>query len=395
MRKGTLLPGLDAFNRMRLPSFLSATAAAVSPQPAPPPSVTPPPPAFTIDLWTTPLGSVLDQLTTHVPTPAPKPAPTPKPAPKPPGASEPETRVIKEQAYSQNKDSAAQKELRAESKRQSKRANVAPGTMVGRGGGQRIRAIRDASAAEKAIGGKPIKKTKEGWQGPELRNPNDPQGRFDPYAFQPRIVFDAKEDSFPVRPDYDQSGKVGNDLERYEHGVVGGKQPLEGAFTVTQRGEYTVQTYSLNYVDNKFTNYHEGDSSTISVYLKKNKQGKLEPAYLYTSWHYAGTMTAWKDLKKDAQGRPVVRVERGSHALHPYGAKEKLPKDGLQVGGDGLASLKGKDLPNRMTWLTLQDNVANAKHLDPEKKANQPVWNRYLSAYPERTNPFHPVLFKR
>lgn len=344
-------------------------------------------------------GKLLDGLLHPAPKPATPPKPTPDPAPRPPQAGqEPATRVIAEQPYSRDKNSAIQKLYRAESKRQRARAKIAPGVARGPHQGkdtQRIREIAASSATEKAIPAKGFKKTADGWQGPTLHNPNAASGRFDAYAFQPRWIFDAKEDSFPVRPDYDKSGSTKNDLKTYQHGVVGGDQPLEGAFSVTKKGEYTVLTYSLSYVDNKFTNYHDGDSSTVSIYLKPNTQGKLEPAYLYTSFHYAGRMVAWKDVKKDAQGRPVVRVERGSHALHPYGTQEKVPTDGLQIAANGQATLNGRALPNRMTWLSAQKNIDNARYLDPDKGANRPVWSRYFSAYPERREPFHPSLFKR
>ncbi|MNS27789.1 hypothetical protein D3C72_597490 [compost metagenome] len=348
------------------------------------------------------LRSLIGRLLTAPSVPAPAPQPAPKPAPKPNplpvGGKEPATRIIAEQAYSQNKNSAAQKELREERKRQSARAKIAPGLTRGPHQGKdtkRIREIAASSKTEQAYSAQGFKKTASGWQGPTLKNPNDPSGKFDAHAFQPHWVFSSKEDSFPVRPDYDKSGSTKNDLKTYDHGVVGGDQPLEGGFSVTKKGEYTVLTYSLSYVDNKFTNYHDGDSSTVSVYLKPNKQGKLEPAYLYTSFHYAGRMVEWKDVKKDAQGRPVVRVERGSHALHPYGTKETVPTSGLHVLGDGRATMNGKALPNRMTWLAAQKNITGATYLDPAKKANAPVWNRYFSAYPERREPFHPSLFKR
>ena len=198
-----------------------------------------------------------------------------------------------------------------------------------------------------------------------------------------------------MRPDFDGSGKTGaSDLKAYKHGVVGGKQPLEGAFTVTKRGEYTVLTYSLNYVDNKFTNYHVGDSSTASVYLKPNKAGKLEPAFLYTSIHYAGKMMPWKDVKKDAKGRPIIRVERGSHAIHPYGVNEKVTDVGLRITGDGQATKNGKALPNRMTRPSSQKNVQSTVNLDPAKAANRVVWSRYFGGYPERAKPYHPSFFK-
>ncbi|MOA53875.1 hypothetical protein D3C78_1774000 [compost metagenome] len=106
-------------------------------------------------------------------------------------------------------------------------------------------------------------------------------------------------------------------------------------------------------------------------------------------------MVAWKDLQKDADGRPIIRVERGSHALHPYGKGEKVPTSGLQIAGDGQATFNGKAVPHRMTWLTAQKNIDNGTYLDPAKSANRPIWGRLFGGKPERSEPFHPNMFKR
>lgn len=432
---------MTELNRLnqRLPGFLQPAPAPV-PGAAPAPAA---PAAFSLDLWDVSLDEVIAQARNALahpapapvsppappkapakpkpapkpkqpapaPRPAPKPAapkpkpapppkPTPAPAPKPVpvGKAEPKTRIIQEQAYSQKKGSAPQKELEREKKRQSARRKVQPGFLVGGPSSdtkdkRKIQEIAPAAASEKAIKAQSFKKVNGVYRAPEVKNPNDPKGEFDPYAYQPTIVFDAKEDSFTVPVNYDGDGGSGNDLAHYEHGVIGGKQRLGGSFTVTKIGEYTVLTYGLNYVDNKFTNYHEGDSSTVSIYLKPDAKGKLEPAYVYNSYHYAGNLTAWKDIKKDADGHPILRVERGSHAMHAYGVDEKITDAGLVVRGDGQATLNGKALPNRITWDVMQKNVKNARYVDPAK--NKGVWGRYFAGKPERSKPFHPSLFKK
>lgn len=328
--------------------------------------------------------------------------------PKAEKTGEPATRVSRELAYhvdtSQKQakthyERASERERdQAEAKAQGKRADVAPGVLLKRhsdGGTYGIRELREDSPFERDIAITGLKKTEKGWAVPTLANPQDPEGRFDPFAYMPNIVFAATEDSFPVRPDLDGDGKTRTDADHYAHGVIGGKQPLTGAVSVSRKGEYTVMTYSFYYVDNKFTNYHRTDSSTVSVYLKPDKSGKLQPAYLYSSWHYGGNMARWSDLAKGPDGRPVVLVERGSHALHPFGLKERLPGTGLWINGDGSTALDGKPLANRLNLVTSQANVAGATRLDPAKKTDLATMDAYFASFPERTHPVHPVLFQR
>ncbi len=309
-----------------------------------------------------------------------------------------EVRVADELSYRVTDPSASQKERdQAESKRQSKRADIAPGQMLARksdGGKRGIRQLREESAAEKAQAFTGLQKSGQSWKTPEIRNPDDPQGKFDPYAYLPHMVFAPNEDSFPILPDFDRDGKNTTDAAAYRHGVIGGEQPLHGSVSVSKKGEYTVLTYSHYYVDNKFTNYHATDSSTMAVYLKPGKSGKLEPEYLYTSWHYGATMTPWQDLSKDEQGRPVVLVERSSHALHPYGKDEAIPSKGLHLAGDGSASLNGKPLGNRMEWVSPQDSFKNATILDLSASRDRDLMRFYYDRYPERMHPIHPVLFE-
>ncbi|MNX68181.1 hypothetical protein D3C86_993480 [compost metagenome] len=321
--------------------------------------------------------------------------------------ADPATRVSQELGYHVDLTNEAKpkyerpeelKRDQAESKAQSKRADIAPGVMLQRksnGGQYGIRQLRADSPFERDIPVTGLQKTDKTWTVPTIENPGAKDGKFDPFDYMPNIVFASQEDSFPVLPDRDGDGKTKTDADHYDHGVIGGKQALTGAFTVTKKGEYTVMTYSFYEVDNKFTNYHRGDSSTVSVYLKPDKAGKLKPEYLYTSWHYAGHMTAWDDLKKGPDGRPVVLVERGSHAVHPFGKKEALPAKGLWINGDGSTALNGKPLENRLGFVTPQANIEGARRLDLSDAKDLATMNTYFAKYPERTHPIHPVLFQK
>lgn len=312
------------------------------------------------------------------------------------GVQEPSSKVSEPLPYSTKPALFQRLRDTLESFRQSSRADEMPGTLLCRnsnGGTAGIRQLREKSPFERDLPIEGLKKEEKAWVAPKIANPNDPEGFFDPYAFLPDILFDPKEDSFPVLPDSDGDGKVKDDAGHYRHGVIGGDQPLRGSFSVAKKGEYTVLTYSFFYVDNKFTNYHLTDSSTFAVYLKPGKDGKLKPESLYTSWHYGGNLASWDDLKKGPDGRPVILVERGSHALHPYSKGEKLPSKGLSIQGNGKASLDGKALANRLTWVSPNPDVRNATMLDSAK--DRVVLNAYYSAYPERTHPIHPVLFEK
>lgn len=207
----------------------------------------------------------------------------------------------------------------------------------------------------------------------DVPNPDAPDGRWDPYAWMPRFAFAGNEDAFPVNPRFDGDASFTNNGPRdpsgkgnYADGRIGGNQPLSGGFAVTERDGYVVLTYSFYYAHNKAVSYHQNDYSTAQVYLKPGADGKLAPAYLYTSFHHGGTLTPWADLAKDADGRPTVRVFQGSHATVPVGKGQHAPEDGLVIAGDGQASLKGKPLPaQRLAFEAFQGNVANVTRLDP------------------------------
>lgn len=199
-------------------------------------------------------------------------------------------------------------------------------------------------------------------------------GKWDPTQFAPHYVFGPKEDAFPIRPDYDGNADMndngaseasGTGTDKYRDGVIDEQQALNGSFTVTQKGEYTVMTYSNHYATNKGSSYHDKDYSTAQVYLKENASGELEPAFLATSWHYGTQLTPWQDVKKDANGSPVIAVGQGSHSLQPLGQDQEIPKDGLHIQGDGSATMNGEPIGHRMSYDALQSNVKNANLVEP------------------------------
>lgn len=212
----------------------------------------------------------------------------------------------------------------------------------------------------------------------DIPAPEGMGGEWNPHDFAPHYVFAEGEDAFPVRPDLDGDGDLNDDAadsmegtgsDQYRDGVIDQDQALSGAFTVTQKGEYTVLTYSNHYATNKAAHYHDKDYSTAQVYLQENAQGELEPAFLATSWHYGVQMTPWADVKKDASGHPVIQVGRGSHSLQPLGADEAIPEGGLHLHGDGSATMNGEDIGHRMTYDALQSNVEPANQLGSEEAA--------------------------
>ncbi len=214
----------------------------------------------------------------------------------------------------------------------------------------------------------------------DVPNPDSPDGKWDPYQYMPRFLFHPEEDAFPVSPAFDgdldlknngptrANGKDGN----YQDGYIGGDQSLSGGFSVTKKGEYYVLTYSFYYATNKAVHYHNNDYSTAQVYLKPGKDGKLEPEYLATSWHHGSVLTKWKDLAKDEQGKPVIAVNLGSHALQPLAKGQEIPTDGLQIGGHGRAVLDGKPLRHKLQFDAFQTNVKGANYLDPSTDEAKP-----------------------
>lgn len=229
----------------------------------------------------------------------------------------------------------------------------------------------------------------------------DLEGTWDPYAYMPRFAFHPAEDAYPVDPAFDGDSKLENNAPatpqgaplNYRDGIIGGRQGLSGGFAVTEKGDYKVLTYSFYYPHNKAGTYHTKDWSIAQVYLRPDAEGKLQPAYLYTSWHHGGTLTAWDKLQLDAQGKPVIEVGLGSHALVPVGKGQDLPQDGLQLRGDGQAELKGEVLPHQLSLDAFQDNVSGARLLSPDQLAYQPRLStmRYGSV---AFNPLLPEAFE-
>lgn len=196
--------------------------------------------------------------------------------------------------------------------------------------------------------------------------------KWDPFTYMPRFVFEVGEDAPPVSPSFDGDADVNNDAPQeangeggsYKDGVIGKNQALSGGFAVTQKGEYTVLTYSFYYATNKAGHYHGKDWSHAQVYLKPDATGELKPEYVYTSWHHGGILTPWDDVSKDAQGKPVLEVQLGSHAVAPLGKDMAIPTKGLQIQGDGKATLDGKPIDHALTWESFQSNVQNATPLE-------------------------------
>jgi hypothetical protein len=209
----------------------------------------------------------------------------------------------------------------------------------------------------------------------------------------PRFVFDKAEDALPVSPTFDGDTNLDNNAAatqdapkgNYKDGVIGGDQKLSSGFAVTKKGDYTVLSYSFYYAHNKAGDYHRNDYSTAQVYLKPGPDGKLQPEYLMTSWHHGEVLTPWKDLPKDEDGRPIVGVNLGSHALE---VRDKVPAEGLSIKGNGQALLNGKPIDQAMTFETFQKNVNGAQYLDPSKDEAKPR----LRAMTWGAAPFDPFL---
>lgn len=139
----------------------------------------------------------------------------------------------------------------------------------------------------------------------------------DARAWMPRVHFEGGEQFFPIDPGFDGDADVTNNPYTYRRGQTDGNQAP--TFFVNGRtvGEYTVITYRTYYVDNQYLNRHHHDWEGFSIYLAKDQQGRLQPAYLSTNWHYHKTLTPWHELELDAQGRPMVTVDRGAHGTRP------------------------------------------------------------------------------
>jgi hypothetical protein len=245
----------------------------------------------------------------------------------------------------------------------------APGDKLNILSGQRFRELCDQLETPTPYTG--VVRNADGrGQATDVPNPDSPDGSWDPTAFMPRFVFDEAEDALPVSPDFDHNTEladnaanhVGDEAGHYQDGVIGGDQKLSSGFTVTKKGAYTVLTYGFYYTTNKAGEYHSNDYSTTQIYLLPGPDGKLAPAYIANSWHYGSVLTPWKDVKKDADGRAIVGVNLGSHALE---LRDHAPAEGLSIRGDGQAELGGKPIDQSMSFDVFQKNVKGARYLDP------------------------------
>lgn len=257
--------------------------------------------------------------------------------------------------------------------------------------------IRARNPKEVAIPAAGVTKGDQGYTVVDIPNPDSPDGTWDPYQYAPNFHFDGLEDSFPVLPGYDGDTDWKNDAKNYDHGVVGGDQAVQMNFNVAKKGEYYVLQYNSYYVDNKVASgYHDGDWSTVSVYLKPGVDGKLKPAYMYTSWHHGGLMTPWEDLRKDANGRPSVVVGPGSHSVVATSTLVKPKADGgLVAWGDGRLAKRGssRDLPNRLSFNAVQGNIKGAERIELSTLEGQHALDRYFGHVGDRMNPYHPSLY--
>lgn len=210
-------------------------------------------------------------------------------------------------------------------------------------------------------------------------NPDSPDGSWDPLQWMPRITFDNKEDAFPVSPTFDGDLDYNNNgpdtpggQGAYKDGSIGGNQPLSSAYTVTKKGDYHILTYSMYYAHNKAMDYHKNDYSTVQVYLKPGPDGKLAPTHVATSWHHGSILTPWEDFAKDSDGRPVVKVHLGSHAVQPIGKGDKWDTDGLNITGKGEAVFDGKPIGQKMGFEVFQTNIQGATYMDPARPTSKP-----------------------
>ena len=301
-------------------------------------------------------------------------------------------------AYNTKKQGQTRSE-KMEKHRQKKRAENAPGLLLGANTGgdkkKQIRALIESWDTERTDASKSkdigFHQNQEGeWKTVDVVHPKGKQ--WDPYQYQPKFVFPKDECALPVRPDFDNTGSQKDDAAQYERGQIGDNQALTGAFTVARKGKYIVLNYSFYMVDNRFyKNYHKGDSATAAVYLSETKKGNWKPKFLCTSWHYGARMTPWSKLKKKNK-RPIIQVERGSHALHVFGKKDKVREQGLSIDGYGKASKNGRPIDDQqLTWLSLQSNMKNTEDMSDDEVAV----NKYFKNYPERRSPAHPGVFKK
>jgi hypothetical protein len=273
-----------------------------------------------------------------------------------------------------------------------------PGDTLNLNSGKKFRMIRDQLDANVPYVG--LNRDAAGKvKATDIPNPNSPDGSWDPYEFMPRFVYDQREDALPVSPTFDgdtdiqnNAGATGVTKGSYIDGSVGGKQALSNGFSVTKKGEYTILTYSSYYAHNKAMDYHQNDYSTAQVYLKPGPSGKLEPSHLMTSWHHGAVLTPWKDLAKDADGRPVVKVQLGSHALQAIGKGDSWDTDGLTITGKGEALVNGKPIGQRAGFEVFQKNVRNATYMDPALATSAPRLNA-MTWGDAAMNPLLPELF--
>lgn len=195
----------------------------------------------------------------------------------------------------------------------------------------------------------------------------------DPSQYMANLVFVGgknPETSFPVAAGFDGDADVNNNRRHYRHGSMTGEQIPTTYVHTTMKGRFAVIQYKLYFVDNKFSNYHDHDWEGYQVYLEQ-RNGRWEPAYLYTSWHHTGEMLPWDQLEIAPNGRPYVYVERGAHGSLPLrkGQQPKADK-GWTLYADGTAVQRGTSRVEKpgIRYLSPDPNVVGAE--PPEQTAN-------------------------
>lgn len=178
------------------------------------------------------------------------------------------------------------------------------------------------------------------------------------------------EGSFPVAAGYDGDADVNNNRHHYRHGAMTGDQMPATYVHTRMKGRFAVIEYHLYFVDNKFSNYHDHDWEGYQIYLE-NKNGRWQPAYLYTSWHHTGEMLPWDKLELAPNGRPYVYVESGAHGSLPFRKGQRPANDkGWTLYADGTAVQRGTNRIEQpgIRYISPDPNVVGAEQ--PEATAD-------------------------
>lgn len=93
--------------------------------------------------------------------------------------------------------------------------------------------------------------------------------------------------------------------------------------------------YNNKAINNSPDQNHEGDWESVTVVFGNGMD--KEPTEMRYSAHGGGTALSWNDTPKTEDGRPIVNVALGSHAMSPYLANQPTKAPGIEdvfaVGG--------------------------------------------------------------